>query len=76
LPIATTFPYIEQLFHPPSSPDVNLIEPLWHTLKELICAHEHIPTNLDELKVAIWELISVEDIDKHAKIWLSGYWEF
>lgn len=61
---------IETLPHPPSSPDVNPIEPLWHTLKELIRAREHIPTNLDELKIAIreaWELITVEDIDKHAK---------
>jgi hypothetical protein len=56
--------------HPTSSPDVILIEPLWHNLKEHICARPHIPTTLDELKSAIyeaWDQLTVEDVDSHAK---------
>ena len=41
--------------HPPGSPDLNPIEPLWHTLKDLIHNWPHIPTTLDELKIAVNE---------------------
>ena len=61
---------IEKAPHPPVSPDVNPIEPLWHTLKTRIRSHAHIPTSLDELKLAAkeaWAQISKEDIDKHVK---------
>jgi len=62
--------HVDRIPHPPSSPDVNPIEPLWHTLKDLIQSREHIPTSLDELKTAIreaWDKITVQDIDKHAR---------
>jgi transposase len=54
--------------HPPGSPDLNPIEPLWHTLKDLIRNWMHIPTTLDELKIATneaWDQITEADIDKH-----------
>jgi hypothetical protein len=54
--------------HPPGSPDLNPIEPLWHTLKDLIRNRTHIPTTLDELKIAAneaWDQITEADIDKH-----------
>ena len=59
---------IEVMPHPSGSPDLNLIEPLWHTFKELIRNCKHIPTTLDELKDAAreaWDQITVADIDKH-----------
>ena len=59
---------IEWMLQPSGSPDLNLIEPLWHTFKELIHNCEHIPTTLDELKDAAkeaWDQITMADIDKH-----------
>jgi hypothetical protein len=40
--------------HPPSSPDVSPIEPVWLVLKH-ICAHPIKPTNYVELQQAIFE---------------------
>ena len=31
--------------HPPNSPDLNPIEPIWHELKKLIRAQPHIPSS-------------------------------
>jgi len=59
---------IERMPHPSGSPDLNHIEPLWHTLKELIRNRPHIPTTLNELKIAAkeaWEQITEADINKH-----------
>lgn len=54
--------------HPSGSPDVNPIEPVWHELKQRTHSRSHIPTTLDELKVAVheaWDDISVWDINKY-----------
>lgn len=54
--------------HPPSSPDLNPIEPVWHKLKTGIRALPHCPTTVHELIAAvhnIWAQIAVEDIDKY-----------
>ena len=56
--------------HPASSPDVSPIEPLWKTLKSHIQSRMHIPSNVEELKVAAqeaWEQITVEEIDVHVR---------
>ena len=41
--------------HPPSSPDVRLIELVWLVLKKHICARTIQPTNYVELQQAIFE---------------------
>lgn len=59
---------IKTLPQPPSFPDVVPIESLWHILKEHIRACPHIPTNLEELKVAIkeaWDLVTIDKVNKH-----------
>ena len=63
---------IKWMPHPSGSPDLNPIEPLWHTFKELICNHEHIPTTVDKLKVMAieaWDQITVVDIDNMSIKW-------
>jgi transposase len=57
--------------HPPGSPDFNPIEPLWHILKDLIRNQLHIPTTLDELKMATneaWDQITEADKVDHFHI--------
>ena len=59
---------IPLLFHPPNSPDLSPIEPVWHELKTLVWRRPHSPTNINELKMAVlqaWEKLSVVDIDKY-----------
>lgn len=59
---------IPLLPHPPSSPDLNPIEPVWADLKRLIRAHPHHPSSAAELIQAVqkaWAALSVDDIDKH-----------
>lgn len=54
--------------HPPSSPDFNAIEPVWHELKKIIRALPHHPTSVPALKKAVkdaWEAIDIKDIDKY-----------
>jgi hypothetical protein len=54
--------------HPSGSPDLNLIEPLWHRFKDHVCNCKYIPTTSNELKVAAkeaWNQMTLADIDKH-----------
>jgi hypothetical protein len=58
--------------HPPSSPDVYPIEPVWHKLKKLIQALPHSPTTVAKLIQAIhnawdqaWDTLAIPDIDKY-----------
>ena len=62
--LVDTFP------HPPSSPDLSPIEPLWNDLKNYIRARPHPPTTFAELKTAVfeaWDSITEEDINKHVR---------
>jgi len=57
---------IDTLPHPPSSPDLNPIEPLWNKMKTLIHNRPHIPSSIGELKAAAfeaWDQITEADID-------------
>jgi transposase len=59
---------IPLFFHPPNSPDLNPIEPLWLELKCILQRHSHSPTTIDELKefvCAAWDEISVASINRH-----------
>ena len=61
---------IETFPHPASSPDISPIEPLWKTFKTFIRARPHIPSSINELKLAAqeaWGQISVDDIDSHVR---------
>ena len=52
--------------HPPSSPDVNPIEPVWHELKKIIRALPHPPTTIPKLIKAVhtaWDALEILDID-------------
>ncbi|CAA7267815.1 unnamed protein product [Cyclocybe aegerita] len=52
--------------HPPSSPDLNPIEPLWHILKSTLRHLPHPPTTVNGLRAAVlraWEEIPVEVIN-------------
>ncbi|KAF5319866.1 hypothetical protein D9758_018521 [Tetrapyrgos nigripes] len=52
--------------HPPSSPDLNPIEPVWHKLKHGVQARPCHPTSVLSLIDAVkevWEGITVETID-------------
>ena len=54
--------------HPPSSPDLNSIEPIWHKLKKIIQALSQIPTTVPKLIQAVhnaWEVLATPDIDKY-----------
>jgi transposase len=54
--------------HPPSSPDVNPIEPVWHELKKLIRALPRSPTTVLKLIQAVrdaWDTLAIPDIDKY-----------
>lgn len=59
---------IPLLFHPPSLPDLNPIEPVWHELKTCLRALPHPPSTVDTLRHAVhttWEELPIEDVDKH-----------
>ncbi|PPR03974.1 hypothetical protein CVT26_001081 [Gymnopilus dilepis] len=61
---------IPTLFHPPNSPDLTPIEPVWLELKRILRNRGHTPTSIDELKSAVreaWDQIPVEFINKHIK---------
>ncbi|ESK88618.1 hypothetical protein Moror_3116 [Moniliophthora roreri MCA 2997] len=54
--------------HPPSSPDVNPIEPLWHELKHHLHERQHRPTTMEGLIAVVkevWEEIPVDIVNKY-----------
>ena len=54
--------------HPPSSPDVNPIEPVWHELKNMIRALPHPPTTIPMLIKAVhkaWDALEIPNINKY-----------
>ena len=56
--------------HPPNSPDLNPIEPVWHELLKFIRARPHLPSSTAQLISAIynaWDQPPQEDIDKHIR---------
>ena len=58
----STFP------HPPTSPDLSPIEPVWGELKKQLRAVRHHPTTHEQLIetiCSIWESLTLEDINKH-----------
>ena len=59
---------ISLLFHPPSSPDLSPIEPVWHKLKKVLWALPHLPTTIQELHaviLSVWDMLPIVDVDKH-----------
>jgi len=59
---------IPLFYHPPNSPDLSPIEPVWHELKNIIRRCPHPPTSVEELKAAVhaaWEELDIADVDKH-----------
>jgi len=53
--------------HPPSSPDLNPIEPVWNVLKTKIRALPHSPTTAQGLIKAVqdvWAKLDVRDVDR------------
>lgn len=56
------------LFHPPNSPDLSPIERVWHELKDIIRSLVPQPSNIEQLKAAVydaWDSLDIQDIDKH-----------
>ncbi|KAL5485919.1 hypothetical protein ACEPAI_6962 [Sanghuangporus weigelae] len=54
--------------HPPTSPDINAIEPCWLDLKRNIWAGRHHPTSVGELRKAVleaWEAIPINHINNY-----------
>ena len=54
--------------HPPSSPDINAIEPCWLDLKRNIWARRHPPTSLAELRKAVieaWDEIPIKKVNNY-----------
>ena len=54
--------------HPPSSPDLSPIEPVWHELKALVRSRLPCPTTVEGLKAAIlaaWDDLLIEAINWH-----------
>jgi hypothetical protein len=56
------------LFHPASSPDLNLIKPVWHELKRILRGLPKPPNTVEQLQAAIftaWEDLAIKDVNKH-----------
>jgi hypothetical protein len=59
---------IPLLYHPSSSPDLNLIKPVWHELKMCLWGLSHPPNTIGQLKatvLCIWDELPIKDVDKH-----------
>ncbi|KAJ3514495.1 hypothetical protein NLJ89_g2355 [Agrocybe chaxingu] len=59
---------IPLLYHPPNSPDLSPIEPVWHELKRIIRRSPHPPNTVDQLRLTVlaaWQQLDVKDVDKH-----------
>ncbi|PPR07123.1 hypothetical protein CVT26_012771 [Gymnopilus dilepis] len=59
---------IKLAYHPPNSPDLTPIEPVWSKLKSIIRRQQRTPTTVEELKaaaLAAWEEIPLDLINKH-----------
>ncbi|KAF8608480.1 hypothetical protein BDV93DRAFT_434675, partial [Ceratobasidium sp. AG-I] len=59
---------IQQHPHPPNSPDLNPIEPIWKILKERVARIPESRNSADSLWKAVkaaWDSITVEEINKH-----------
>jgi len=59
---------IPLFYHPPNSPDLNPIEPVWLELKHILQRRRHTPTTIDDLKAAVqtaWEEIPIDTINRH-----------
>jgi DDE superfamily endonuclease len=59
---------IPLFFHPPNSPDLSTIEPVWLELKHILQHQSHSLTTIDELQQFVhtaWDEISVDKINKH-----------
>ena len=58
---------IKTLCHPPSSPDLNPIEPLWLSLKRRVASMTPKATNLDQLWMQIqgsWDAIPLDEVNQ------------
>ncbi|KAE9385211.1 hypothetical protein BT96DRAFT_892178 [Gymnopus androsaceus JB14] len=70
--------YIPIFPHPPSSPDINPIEPVWHelnllTLKSHLRKRRYHAATMEGLKSAmkeVWDEIELEDVDKYVR-WMD-----
>ena len=59
---------IPLFYHPPCSPDLSPIEPVWLELKKRLRSLPHLPTTIPQLIQVvknIWEELPISDIDKH-----------
>lgn len=59
---------IQQLAHPPNSPDLNPIEPIWRLLKNRIDSIPESRKDLEHLWAtaqSVWDSITVEEVNKH-----------
>ena len=59
---------LEQIKHPPDSPDLNLIKPLWNVLKNCVTDIPGSCNSLDKLWAAcqqVWDGITVDKINTH-----------
>ena len=60
--------HIPLFYHPPNSPDLSPIEPVWLELKNILRSYRHVPSNVDKLKAAVlkaWDEISLDTINTH-----------
>ena len=59
--------HIKQIFHPPNSPDLNPIEPLWGIVKHRVARLRPVASTLDKLweqVQRVWDELDQETIDR------------